>query len=55
MTGPSKSPVTLGRAVALTGRRSDRDALDRLADAVRGGQSRALVVCGVKQAGTASG
>src|SRR5579859_3992431 len=46
MTGPSRSPVTRGRAVALTGRRSERDALDRLADAVRGGQSRALVMRG---------
>jgi len=33
-------------AVALTGRRSERDALERFADAVRGGQSRVLVVRG---------
>ena len=38
--------MTPGRAVGLTNRRSERDALDRLADAVRGGQSRALVVRG---------
>jgi DNA-binding CsgD family transcriptional regulator len=38
--------VTRGRAVGLTDRRSERGALDRLADAVRGGQSRALVVRG---------
>jgi hypothetical protein len=38
--------VTRGRAVGLTDRRSERDALDRLADAVRGGQSRSLVVRG---------
>jgi DNA-binding CsgD family transcriptional regulator len=38
--------VTRGRAAGLTDRRSERDALDRLADAVRGGQSRALVVYG---------
>jgi DNA-binding CsgD family transcriptional regulator len=38
--------VTRGRAAGLTDRRSERDALDRLVDAVRGGQSRALVVRG---------
>ena len=38
--------MTWGRAVGLTDRRSERDALDRLVDAVRGGQSRALVVHG---------
>jgi DNA-binding CsgD family transcriptional regulator len=38
--------VTWGRAEGLTDRRSERDALDRLAAAVRGGQSRALVVRG---------
>ena len=38
--------MTRGRAVGLTDRRSERDALDRLVDAVRGGQSRALVVRG---------
>src|SRR5579859_632055 len=46
MTGPSRSPVTRGRTAGLTGRRSERNALDRLADAVRGGQSRALVMRG---------
>lgn len=39
------SPVR-GRATRLTGRRSERDVLDRLIDAVRAGESRALVVCG---------
>src|ERR1700677_2053540 len=34
------------RAAELTGRRSERDSLDRLLDAVRAGESRALVVCG---------
>jgi DNA-binding CsgD family transcriptional regulator len=34
------------RAAELAGRRSERDALDRLLDAVRAGESRALVVCG---------
>jgi DNA-binding CsgD family transcriptional regulator len=38
--------VTRGRTAGLTDRRTERDALDRLADAVRGGQSRALVVRG---------
>jgi DNA-binding CsgD family transcriptional regulator len=38
--------VTWGRADGLTDRRSERDALDRLVAAVRGGQSRALVVRG---------
>jgi hypothetical protein len=38
--------VTWGLAEGLTGRRSERDALDRLVAAVRGGQSRALVVRG---------
>jgi DNA-binding CsgD family transcriptional regulator len=38
--------VTWGRAEGLTDRRSERDALDRLVAAVRGGQSRALVVRG---------
>ena len=33
------------RAAELAGRRSERDALDRLLDAVRAGESRALVVC----------
>jgi DNA-binding CsgD family transcriptional regulator len=35
-----------GRAPGLTDRHSERDALDRLVEAVRGGQSRALVVHG---------
>jgi predicted ABC-type transport system involved in lysophospholipase L1 biosynthesis ATPase subunit len=35
-----------GRAMGLTGRRSECDVLDRLVDAVRTGQSRALVVVG---------
>jgi len=35
-----------GRAAELTGRRSERDVLDRLIEAVRAGQSRALVVRG---------
>jgi len=38
--------VTWGRAEGLTDRRSERDALDQLVAAVRGGQSRALVVRG---------
>jgi DNA-binding CsgD family transcriptional regulator len=38
--------VTWGRAEGLTDRRSERDALDRLVEAVRGGQSRSLVVRG---------
>ena len=38
--------MTRGRAAGLTDRRSERDALDRLVAAVRGGQSRALVVRG---------
>ena len=38
--------MTRGRAAGLTDRHSERDALDRLVDAVRGGQSRALVVRG---------
>ena len=35
-----------GRAAGLMGRRSERDALDRLAGAVQAGESRALVVRG---------
>jgi DNA-binding CsgD family transcriptional regulator len=38
--------VSWGRAEGLTDRRNERDALDRLVTAVRGGQSRALVVRG---------
>src|SRR5580692_4677398 len=39
------SPVR-GRVTGLTGRRSERDVLDRLIDAVRAGEGRALVVTG---------
>jgi DNA-binding CsgD family transcriptional regulator len=38
--------VTEGPASVLHGRRSEREALERLLGAVRGGQSRVLVVCG---------
>jgi DNA-binding CsgD family transcriptional regulator len=38
--------VTRGRAEGLTDRRSERQVLDRLAEAVRAGESRALVVRG---------
>ena len=38
--------MTRGHAVGLKDRHSERDALDRLVNAVRGGQSQALVVCG---------
>ena len=38
--------VTEGPAKVLHGRRSEREALERLLAAVRGGQSRVLVVCG---------
>ncbi|HET7049063.1 MAG TPA: AAA family ATPase [Solirubrobacteraceae bacterium] len=38
--------VTEGPAVVLHGRRGERDVLHRLLEAVRGGQSRVLVVCG---------
>ncbi len=38
--------VTEGPAEVLHGRREEREALDRLLEAVRGGQSRVLVVCG---------
>jgi DNA-binding CsgD family transcriptional regulator len=38
--------VTEGPAEVLHGRRSEREALERLLAAVRGGQSRVLVVCG---------
>ena len=34
------------RAPTLSGRRAERDALDRLAESVRGGDSRALVLHG---------
>src|SRR5205807_2338247 len=39
-------PPLPGRAAELTGRRSERDVPDRLIEAVRAGQSRALVVRG---------
>jgi DNA-binding CsgD family transcriptional regulator len=38
--------VTEGPAKVLHGRRVEREVLDRLLEAVRGGQSRVLVVCG---------
>src|SRR5437660_6192863 len=38
--------VTEGPAQVLHGRRSEREVLDRLLEAVRGGQSRVLVICG---------
>jgi DNA-binding CsgD family transcriptional regulator len=41
----TRSPVP-GRATALTGRRSECDLLDRLIEAVRAGESRALVLRG---------
>jgi hypothetical protein len=44
--GMATDPAAGGRATGLTGRRSECDVLDRLVDAVRAGQSRALVVCG---------
>jgi AAA ATPase-like protein len=44
------SPVR-GRATGLTGRRSERDVLDRLIDAVRAGEGRALVVTGEPDVG----
>jgi DNA-binding CsgD family transcriptional regulator/tetratricopeptide (TPR) repeat protein len=42
---PMQTPIR-GRAAGLTGRRSERDVLDRLIDAVRAGESRALVLHG---------
>src|SRR6059036_2222234 len=39
-------PPIRGRAAELTGRRSERDLLDRLIEAVRAGESRTLVVRG---------
>jgi ABC-type transport system involved in cytochrome c biogenesis ATPase subunit len=39
------SPIR-GRAAELKGRRRERDVLDRLIDAVRAGESRAVVVRG---------
>jgi DNA-binding CsgD family transcriptional regulator len=40
------TPRRRGRATELTGRRGERDALDRLVDAVQAGESRVLVVHG---------
>src|SRR5215472_18920021 len=40
------TPRRRGRATELTGRRVERDALDRLVDAVQAGESRVLVVHG---------
>ncbi len=40
-----------GRVTGLTGRRSERHVLDRLVNAVRAGQGRALVLCGEPGAG----
>src|SRR5271157_3426750 len=45
--GPMTTPARRqGRATGLTDRRSERDALDRLVEAVWAGESRALVVRG---------
>src|SRR5260221_2820900 len=44
-------PAVRGRATGLTGRRSECGVLDRLVDAVRAGESRALVVAGEPGAG----
>ncbi len=44
-------PAVRGRMMGLTGRRSECDVLDRLVDAVRAGESRALVVAGEPGAG----
>ena len=41
--------MTRGRAEGLTDRRSERQALDRLVQAVTGGQSRSLVVRGKRR------
>src|SRR3954454_6580974 len=38
--------TTRGRSAELTGRRSERDVLDRLVEAARAGESRALVLSG---------
>jgi hypothetical protein len=43
---PGRWPRLRGRAAELRGRRSECDVLDRLVQAVRGGESRALVVRG---------
>src|SRR5258708_33568458 len=44
-------PAVRGRATGLTGRRSECGVLDRLVDAVRAGESRALVLFGEPGAG----
>src|SRR5258708_29403344 len=44
-------PAVQGRATGLAGRRSECDVLDRLIEAVRAGESRALVLCGEEGAG----
>ena len=47
---PAGSPLG-GRAVTLIGRRAECDVLDRIVVSVRGGESRALVLCGDQGAG----
>ena len=44
-----------GSAIRLTGRRSERDVLDRLIDAVGAGESRAIVLRGEPGVGKALG
>src|SRR5260370_20354294 len=44
-------PAIHGRATGLTGRRSECDVLDQLVNAVRAGDSRALVLAGEPGAG----
>ena len=44
--GPMTTPATRGRAAGLAGRRSECGMLDRLVEAVRAGQSQALVLRG---------
>src|SRR5260370_38391021 len=44
-------PAVHGRATGLAGRRRECDVLDRLVDAVRAGESRALVLAGEPGAG----
>ena len=44
--GPMTEHPTRGRVTGLMDRRSERDALDRLVNAVRAGESRALVIRG---------
>ena len=43
--------VTMGPGELLLGRRSEREVLDRLLEAVRGGQSGVLVVAGERGVG----